>query len=68
MALGTVRTQPIRRFTVNLRHTCLHVTQILKFEVRVQIYVAGLDFGCEIQKSAGDVLNFLKINSCEISF
>ena len=41
---------------------------ILKFEGRVQIYVAVLKFGCEIQNSAGNVVSFSKINSCEVSF
>ena len=41
---------------------------ILKFEVRVQIYVVVLKFGCEIQNSGGNVVSFSKINSCEILF
>ena len=41
---------------------------ILKFEARVQIYVAVLKFGYEIQNSGGNVVSFSKINSCEISF
>ena len=54
-------------------HVCLsiYVTRhrvILKFETRVQIYVAVLNIGCEIQNTAGNVDSFSKINSCEISF
>ena len=41
---------------------------ILKFEARVQIYVAVLNIGCKIQNSGGNVVSFSKINSCEISF
>ena len=41
---------------------------ILKFEARVQIYVAVLNIGCETQHSGGNVVSFSKINSCEISF
>ena len=41
---------------------------ILKFEASVQIYVAVLNFGCEIQNSGGNVISFSKINSCELSF
>ena len=41
---------------------------ILKFEARVQIYLAVLNFGCEIQNSGGNVVSFSKINSFEISF
>ena len=41
---------------------------ILKFEARVQIYVAVLNFGCEIQNSGGNFVCFSKINSFEISF
>ena len=41
---------------------------ILKFEARVQIYVAVLNIGCKIQKSGGNAVRFSKINSCEISF
>ena len=40
----------------------------LKFETRVQIYVAVLNICCEIQNSGGNVVRFLKINSYEISF
>ena len=49
----------------------IHVTRdhgILKFEARVQIYVAGLNIGCKIQNSGGNVISFSKINSREISF
>ena len=46
----------------------MHDRVILKFEVRVQIYVVGLNVGCEIQNSGGNVISFSKINSCEISF
>ena len=41
---------------------------ILKFEARVQIYVAVLNFGYEIQNSSGEVVRFPKINSYEIPF
>ena len=41
---------------------------ILKFEASVQIYVAVLNFGCEIQNSGGNVVSVSKINSCELSF
>ena len=41
---------------------------ILKFEPSVQIYVAVLNFGCEIQNSGGNVVSVSKINSCELSF
>ena len=41
---------------------------ILKFDARVQIYVAVLNIGCKIQNSGGNVVSFSKINSCEISF
>ena len=41
---------------------------ILKFEARVQIYVAVLNICCEIQKSGRNVVRFSKINSYEISF
>ena len=41
---------------------------ILKFEPRVQIYVAVLNICCEIQKSGRNVVRFSKINSYEISF
>ena len=41
---------------------------ILKFEARVQMYVAVLNIGCKIQNSGGNVVSFSKINSCEISF
>ena len=40
----------------------------LKFEVRVQIYVAVLNFGCEIQNSGRNVISFSKVISCNISF
>ena len=33
---------------------------ILKFEVRVQIYAAVLNFGCEIQNSGGNFVSFSK--------
>ena len=46
--------------------TCDRV--ILKFEARVQSYVAVLKFGCEIQNSGGNVVSFSKVNSCEVSF
>ena len=36
---------------------------ILKFEASVQIYLAVLKFGCEIQNSGGNVVSFSKINS-----
>ena len=39
---------------------------ILKFDARVQIYVAVLNIGCEIKNSAENVASFSKINSCEI--
>ena len=42
--------------------------EILKFEARVQIYVAVLNICCEIQKSGRNVVRFSKINSYEISF
>ena len=54
------------RLTVNLRHRGDRV--ILKFEARVQIYMAVLNIGCKIQNSAGNVVSFSKINSCEMSF
>ena len=41
---------------------------ILKFEARVQIYVAVLNFSCEIQNSGGSVVRFSEINNCGISF
>ena len=41
---------------------------ILKFEARVQIYVAVLKIGCKIRNSGGNVVGFSKINCCEISF
>ena len=41
---------------------------ILKFEPRVQIYVAVLNIFCEIQKFGRNVVRFSKINSYEISF
>ena len=41
---------------------------ILKFEARVQIYVAVLNIGCKSQNSGGNVVRFSKINSFEISF
>ena len=41
---------------------------ILKFEASVQIYVAVLNFGCEIQNLGGNVVSISKINSCELSF
>ena len=41
---------------------------ILKFEARVQIYMAVLNIGCKIQNFAGNVVSFSTINSCEISF
>ena len=41
---------------------------ILKFEARVQNYVAVLNICCEIQKSGRNVVRFSKINSYEISF
>ena len=41
---------------------------ILKFEARVQIYVAVLNICCEIQNSGRNIARFSKINSCEISF
>ena len=40
---------------------------ILKFEARVQIYVAVLNICCEIQNSSRNIAGFSKINSCEIS-
>ena len=40
----------------------------LKFDARVQIYVAVLNIGCEIQNSGGNVFRFSKISSYEISF
>ena len=40
---------------------------ILKFEARVQVYVAVLKFGCEIQNSGWNIVSFSKINSCEVS-
>ena len=41
---------------------------ILKFEARVQIYVAVLNIGCKIPNSGDNVVSFSKINSCEIAF
>ena len=41
---------------------------ILKFEARVQIYVAVLNIGCKILNSGGNVVSFSKINSFQISF
>ena len=41
---------------------------ILKFEARVQIYMAVLNIGCEIQNSDRNVVRFSKINSYGISF
>ena len=41
---------------------------ILKFEARVQIYMAVLNICCEIQNSGRNVVRFSKINSYEISF
>ena len=41
---------------------------ILKFEARVQIYLAVLNTGCEIQNSAENVVSFSKVNRYEISF
>ena len=41
---------------------------ILKFEARVQIYVAVLNICCEIQNSDRNVVRFSKINSYGISF
>ena len=46
----------------------MHDRVILKFEARVQIYVAVLNIGCKSQNSGGNVVSFLKINSFEISF
>ena len=40
----------------------------LKFEAKVQTYVAVSNIGCEIQNSGGNVVSFSKINSYEISF
>ena len=61
-----------------LRHTdghfvlqSIYVTRdrvILKFEARVQIYMAVLNICCEIQNSGRNVVRFSKINSYEISF
>ena len=42
--------------------------EILKFEARVQIYVAVLNICCEIQNSGRKIVSFSKINSYEISF
>ena len=67
----------IAQKTELLRSICFIILQsiyvtrdrlILKFEARVQIYVAVLNFGCEIQNSGGNVVSFSKINSFEISF
>ena len=41
---------------------------ILKFEARVQIYMAVLNICCEIQNSDRNVVRFSKINSYGISF
>ena len=41
---------------------------ILKFEARVQIYMAVLNICCEIQNSGRNVVRFSKINSYGISF
>ena len=41
---------------------------ILKFEARVQNYLAVFNICCEIQKSGRNVVRFSKINSYEISF
>ena len=41
---------------------------ILKFEARVQMYVAVLNICCEIQKFGRNDVRFSKINSYEISF
>ena len=41
---------------------------ILKFKVRVQIYMAVLNICCEIQNSDRSVVRFSKINSYGISF
>ena len=46
--------------------TCDRV--ILKFEARVQVYVAVLNIGCEIQNSGVNGVRFSKINGYEISF
>ena len=40
----------------------------LKFEARVQIYMAVLNICCEIQNSDRNVVRFSKINSYGISF
>ena len=65
-------------WTKTLRHPrdmaplqSIYVTRdrvILKFEAKVQIYMAVLNIGCKIQNFAGNVVSFSKINSCEISF
>ena len=45
-----------------------HDRIFLKFEARVQIYMAVLNICCEIQNSGWNVVRFSKINSYEISF
>ena len=40
----------------------------LKFDARVQIYMAVLNISCEIQNGGGNVVRFSKINSYDISF
>ena len=50
----------------------VHVTRdrvLMKSEARVQIYVAVMNIGCEIQNSSGNVVSFSKIlNSHEVPF
>ena len=55
----------------NLDLQSIYVTRdrvILKFEARVQIYMAVLNICCEIQNSDRNVVRFSKINSYGISF
>ena len=58
----------MKKLTLKLQSNyVMHDHVILKSEARVQIYVAVLNFGCEIQNSGGNVVSFSKINICKIS-
>ena len=56
------------KFIIHLQSIYVMLDRVIKFEARVQIYMAVLNICCEIQNYGRNVVHFSKINSYEISF
>ena len=54
--MSNLSLQPGPLQSISLMRDCV----ILKFEARIQIYIAVLNFGCEIQNSGGNAISFSK--------